>query len=139
MWVLTTVEIGVGFDKISVGVDNGGDRCGGGRWVVRLAWRDQWVVRSSYGDCGVVISVGVNGFFFFFGFAGICDWHCGGCGVVIGVMGFFFFSVLPIWVDINDGGVWKKVKSKVMEEFGRYTHVEEKIGKKQKWKKYILL
>ena len=55
----------VGFDKINVGVDNSRDRCGGGRWVVRLAWRDRWVVRLSYGDCGVVIGVGVNGFFFF--------------------------------------------------------------------------
>ena len=39
----------------------------------------------------------------------------------------------------DGGGVWKKVKSKVMEDSRRYTHVEEKIGKKQKKKKYILL
>ena len=36
------------------------------------------------------------------------------------------------------GGVWKNEKSKVMEDSGRYTHVEEKIGEKKK-KKYILL
>ena len=29
------------------------------------------------------------------------------------------------------------MKSKVMEDYGRYTRVEEKIGKKQKRKKYI--
>ena len=29
-WVLTTMEIGVGFDEIGMGVDNGGDR-----WVAR--------------------------------------------------------------------------------------------------------
>ena len=35
-WVLTTVEIGVGFDEIGVGVDNGGDW-----WVARLV---DWVL-----------------------------------------------------------------------------------------------
>lgn len=39
LWVLMTVEIGVGFDKIGVGVDNDGDRHGGDRRVARLAWR----------------------------------------------------------------------------------------------------
>ena len=40
------------------------------------------------------------------------------------------------WVDMDDGGgVWKKVKSKVTEDSGRYTCVEEKIEKKQKRKK----
>ena len=43
------------------------------------------------------------------------------------------------WVDMDDGGVWKKVKSKVIEDSGRYTGVKEKIEKKQKRKKYILL
>ena len=39
----------------------------------------------------------------------------------------------------DGGGVWKKVKSKVIEDSGRYTCVEEKIEKKQKRKKNILL
>ena len=45
-------------------------------------WRD-WHGgdRWSCGGSGVVIGVGVNGFFFFSGFAGICDRRCGGCGV----------------------------------------------------------
>ena len=30
------------------------------------------------------------------------------------------------WVDMDDGGVWKKVKSKGVEESGKYTRVEEK-------------
>ncbi|KAF3955360.1 hypothetical protein CMV_019416 [Castanea mollissima] len=34
LWVLTTVEISVGFDKIGVDFDNDGDR-----WVARLVWR----------------------------------------------------------------------------------------------------
>ena len=33
-WVLTTVEITMGFDEINMGVNNGGDR-----WEARLAWR----------------------------------------------------------------------------------------------------
>ena len=44
------------------------------------------------------------------------------------------------WVDMDDGGgVWKKVKSKVIEDSRRYTCVEEKIEKKQKREKNILL
>ena len=36
LWVLTTVEIGVGFDEIGVSVDNSGDW-----WVARLV---DWVL-----------------------------------------------------------------------------------------------
>ena len=51
-WVLTTMEIGVGFDEIGMGVDNGGDRRGGDWWVARLAWR-----RSVGGEIGGVVVV----------------------------------------------------------------------------------
>ena len=60
-----------------------------------------WLWRC--GGCGVVISVGVNGFlfcFFFSGFAGICDQRCGGFGVVIGMMVFFFFFLF-CFVDLG--------------------------------------
>ena len=53
----------MGFDK--GGDRHGGDRRGGDQWVGRSVelW---WLWRC--GGCGVVISMGVNGFFFFFYF-----------------------------------------------------------------------
>ena len=48
LWVLTKVEIGM----VEIGV------------VEISGWGDRW----SYGGCGVVIGMGVNGLFFFFFF-----------------------------------------------------------------------
>ena len=39
----------------------------------------------------------------------------------------------------RNGGVWKKVKSKGMEESGRYIRVWRRKLRKKKRKKYILL
>ncbi|KAF3944835.1 hypothetical protein CMV_028736 [Castanea mollissima] len=53
------VEIDVGFDEISVGVDNNEDRRGGDRWVARLAWQRSvgGEIGSGCGGCGVVVDL----------------------------------------------------------------------------------
>ena len=52
-----------------------------GWWISLEVWVLTTVEIVGFDDGGSV-GVGVNGFFFFFcGFAGICDRRCGGCGM----------------------------------------------------------
>ena len=117
-WVLTTVEIDVGFDEIGVGVttveigvveiSGWRDWCGGDQWQGRAWWRWGWIPKGS------AFFLGSTLFFFFWVLLGSV-WVMARSSS-FGLCIFFFFNIgfVPVefWWAVGSGGVVGMVEAR---------------------------